>query len=354
MKTNQYLSRRDAVKTFTILGSGLFISPGMSAKSLHRNKQKLPGNSPGILSIGVHKRGLAGALGACKFGKMVACCDVDTAHFADFQERVRGQQDFDPVYYTDYKAALERKDVDIVTIGTPDHWHAMMIIDAIEAGKDVYVEKPMTLTIAEGIAVCNAVKKTGRVVQVGTQQRSEYDGLFLKAVALAKGGILGKKLKATVFLPISSKTMKDEFAVTDPPGTLNWGIWCGPVGKLSYCPQRCHGSWRSWVETGHGTLTDWGAHQIDIAQWALGADHTGPVEITGEGIFPHGNEATLALLTGRKPSSSMPNSYSTVRNYKAELKFKNGNTILINGQEPPPAYAKHNTGLLLEGENGYI
>ena len=354
MKNKQTLSRRETLKRLTILGSGLFIAPGLSARSLNMRKRILPGNSPGILAIGVRQRGLAVAYGAAQYGKIVACCDVDTSTFAKFQARMKDIQSFDPVYYTDYRSALERKDVDIVTIGTPDHWHALMIIDSLNAGKDVYVEKPITLTIAEGIAVCEAVRKSGRVVQVGTQQRSEYDGLFLKIVAIAKEGILGRKLKATVFLPAPYTGVEEEFPVINSPDSLNWDRWCGPVEKMAYSNERCHSSWRRWVETGHGTLTDWGAHHIDIAQWALGVSHTGPVEITGEGIFPHGKEATLDVITGQKPSSSLPNSYSTVRDFKAELKFKNGNIIVIEGRKPAPDYAKHGIGLLLEGEEGDI
>jgi len=350
MKKRNALSRRDAIKSFTILGTGMLFAPGMSAKTIRGLNQAT--NSLGILSIGVNRRGLADALGACKFGKMVACCDVDTATFGPFQKKLRTYQNSEPVYYTDYRAALERKDVDIVTIGTPDHWHAMIIIDALKAGKDVYVEKPMTLTIQEGIAVCEAVRKSNRVVQVGTQQRSEYYGAFLKAVAVAKEGLLGEKLKATVYLPIGNRYTSEVFPITTPPDSINWGKWTGPVQVLPYSQQRCHSSWRSWVETGHGGITDWGAHHIDIAQWALGVDHTGPTQIKGEGNFPLGREKTLAVILGEKPTSSLPNSYSAVRNYKAELNFENGNTIVINGQEPPPKYAKQPNGILFEGEKG--
>lgn len=354
MNKKDNFSRRDVIKSMTILGSGVFFAQGLAAKAL--NARKLPSEAPGILSIGVKRRGLAVALGVCNYGRMVACCDVDTSTFGPFQKKLKSYQNTEPVYYTDYKAALERKDVDVVTIGTPDHWHAMMIIDALNAGKDVYVEKPMTLTIAEGIAVCEAVKKNDRVVQVGTQQRSEYDGIFLKAVAIAKHGLLGKKLKATVFLDPFYREQEEliNYPVVSPPDSMNWDKWCGPVAKLPYCPERSHGSWRCWIETGHGPLTDWGAHHIDIAQWALGVENTGPISINGEGTFPLGRKETLAVVLGDKTSSSLPNSFSTVRNYRAILNFKNGNTIEINGQEKPPTYVRHPNGLLLEGEKGNL
>ncbi|MEX0981954.1 MAG: Gfo/Idh/MocA family oxidoreductase [Bacteroidales bacterium] len=347
------VSRRDALKTITILGSGLLTAPEITAMS-SKMHDKTPEKDLGILAIGVNRRGLAIALSACRYGKMIACCDVDTATFGLFQKRLREYQDEDAVYYTDYRAALERKDVDIVTIGTPDHWHARMIIDAIEAGKDVYVEKPMTLTIDEGIKVCEAVKKSGRIVQVGTQQRSEYEGVFLKAVACAQMGLLGKTLKATVYLPSNYWKELAEFPITDPPDSINWDKWCGPIQKMPYCPERAHRSWRSWLETGYGPLTDWGAHHIDIANWALGVADTGPTEITAEGTFPLGNELSYQILVGEKSSFDIPNHFSTVYNYKAKLNFENGNAIIINGQDEPPEISKVPNGLLIDGEKGNI
>ena len=354
MKTTKMsLSRRDALKKMAVMGSGLFITSGLSARSLKTKNKNLPGNSPGILAIGVNSRGMHVALHACNYGKVVACCDPDTATFGKFRASVRQYQDEDPVFYTDYRDALEQKDVDIVIIGAPDHWHTLMLVDSLAAGKDVYIEKPLTLTIAEGIALCEAVRKSDRVVQVGTQQRSEFDGIFLKAVAIAKEGILGKKINATAYLP-KSRTSKEVYPITDPPDSLNWDMWCGPLQYLPYCPQRCHSDWRGWVEAGYGTITDWGAHHIDIAQWALGVDHTGPVEIIGEGVFPHGKKTTLDVITGKKPSSSLPNSFSVVRNYHAKLKYENGTTLQVTDKPMPSEYSRHRNGLLLEGENGSI
>lgn len=350
------LSRRNAIKTLGLMGSGMLISPSIPAQPIQSSVNKRHKTSKkelGVLTIGPRKRGLAVAMGAATYGNIVACCDVDTAIFGPFQKKLASYQDTVPLYYTDYKQALERKDVDIVTIGTPDHWHALMIIDAIEAGKDVYVEKPMTLTIDEGIAVCDAVKRTGRVVQVGTQQRSEYDGIFLKAVAIAQLGILGGPLTATVYIPSSYGSSTEVFQETEVPGSLLWDQWCGPLGEMPYIAEHAHARWRLWVETGHGPLTDWGAHHIDIAQWALGVDHTGPEKIKGTGTFPLGREKTLAAILG-DTNSPLPNSYSTVRDYSAELTFSNGNVIKINGKRNKPDDLKSQNGLLLEGPNGNI
>lgn len=159
------------------------------------------GDGARFLAIGVRGRGGAISVGSCAFGRVVACCDVDTASVERFCDQLDRVQPERPKVYGDYREALARDDIDAVTIGTPDHWHAKMIVDAVRAGKDVYVEKPMTLTAADGEAVCRVVRESGRIVQVGTQQRSEYDGVFLKAVALARLGGFGPRLVATVKLP---------------------------------------------------------------------------------------------------------------------------------------------------------
>ena len=190
-------------------------------------------DKPGVLSIGVRGRGGAVAAGAARFGRIVSVCDVDAECSAGFLARLKkGIQDQVPDTCTDYRKALERKDVDIVTIGTPDHWHAKMIIDALEAGKDVYVEKPMTLTIEEGRIVCEAVKKSGRVVQVGTQQRSEYDGIFLKAVAIAHAGWLGN-ISMLLNRPLRWDPDKQEFVRNDQANALRSRKHRAPYGLNS-------------------------------------------------------------------------------------------------------------------------
>ena len=308
----------------------------------------------GVLAIGLRGRGSGLALASCRFGRVVASCDVDTASRDRFVKRLAVVQAEKPAFYRDYRQALEHPGVDVVTIGTPDHWHAKILMDAVRAGKDVYVEKPMSLTIDEGKIICRVVKETGRVVQVGTQQRSEYGGVFLKLVALAKRGLLGPKLTATVKLPSQYVYDFSPHPVTDPPATLNWDMWLGQVQSVPYSTKRCHGSWRSWIETGHGPLTDWGAHHVDIAQWAIGAETTGPVEVEGRGIWPQGREGTLAVLLGKKPSTSLPNGYSTVVDYQARLRFSGGNTINIISLKKPWEGGRHRVGLEIKGVRGQV
>ena len=311
-------------------------------------------DGPSFLAIGVGGRGTAISVGSAAFGRVVACADVDTAQIDAYLKHLSKVQAEPPQIYRDYREALERKDVDAVTIGSPDHWHARMLVDAVRAGKDVYVEKPMTLTVAEGDLVCRAVKESGRVVQVGTQQRSEYDGIFLKAVALARLGHLGKKLGATVMLPSRYGKPGGPLPFAEPPATLDWERWQGPAPASKYCPQRCHRSWRNWLETGCGPLTDWGVHHIDIAVWAINADPLATIEVSGQGTFPHGREATLEAMLGRKPFSALPNFSSTVTEYEATVRFAGGHELHIDGSGRPPAAGRGANGLELAGEAGKV
>lgn len=307
-----------------------------------------------FLAIGIRNRGGAISVGSCAFGKVVACCDVDSANLEKFFGHLDKVQPERPRVYRDYREALARDDIDAVTIGTPDHWHAKMIVDAVRAGKDVYVEKPMTLTVAEGEVVCRAVKESGRVVQVGTQQRSEYDGIFLKAVALARMGKFGSKLTATVKLPPRYGKGNDIFPFAAVPEGLDWDRWLGPSPKSRYCPQRCHGSWRMWLETGCGPLTDWGVHHVDIAVWAIDPPADGVVEIEGSGTFPHGREASRDVMLGRRPFDSLPNGFSTVMDYGAVLRFPGGHELRIDGRAREGQKGKPPNGLELSGAAGSV
>ncbi len=312
------------------------------------------GDGARFLAIGVRGRGGAISVGSCAFGRVVACCDVDTASVERFCAQLDRVQAERPKVYGDYREALARDDIDAVTIGTPDHWHAKMIVDAVRAGKDVYVEKPMTLTVADGEAVCRVVRGSGRIVQVGTQQRSEYDGVFLKAVALARLGGFGPRLVATVKLPPRYGKGSDVFPFVEVPEGLDWDRWLGPAPESRYCPQRCHGSWRIWLETGCGPLTDWGVHHVDIAMWAIDPPDEGVVEIEGSGTFPHGREASLDALLGKRPFSSLPNGFSTAMDYGAILRFPGGHELRIEGRAQAGQSGRPPNGLELSGPVGSV
>ncbi len=178
-------------------------------------------------------------------------------------------------------------------IATPDHWHTKIAVEAMHAGKDVYCEKPLTLTIDEGKLIEKAVKETGRVFQVGTMQRTECEHYFLQAIALVKHGRIGTVKKITC--GIGGMESSPVIPVTPVPEELDWEIWLGPAPKVPYraLPEmrtgygggvplysNCHYSFRNWHEYSGGKLTDWGAHHVDIACWAIGASDTGPSKIT--------------------------------------------------------------------------
>ena len=159
-------------------------------------------------------------------------------------------------------------------IGTPDHWHTKICIDAMQAGKDIYCEKPLTLTIDEGKKLGQVAKETGRVVQVGTQQRSDHNRVFLLAVAMVRDGRIGKIRKVTA--AIGGGPTGGPFPADNPPAELNWDMWLGQAPKVDYREHRCHAEFRWWYEYSGGKLTDWGAHHVDIGQWAIGMENSGP------------------------------------------------------------------------------
>lgn len=270
---------------------------------------------------------------AREFGDVVAVCDVDRNRVeATNQKLTAGSAEM----FSDYRKLLDRKDIDIVTIGTPDHWHTKIAIDAMRAGKDVYCEKPLTLTIEEGKLICKVVKETGRVFQVGTQQRSE--GPFAQAIAIVRAGRIGDVQRVTVMIGGGEKG--GPFKKTDPPSHLDWDTWLGQTPKVDYIPERCHYQFRWWYEYSGGKMTDWGAHHVDIAHWAMGAHDTGPVEIAGEAVHP------VELKNGYPVADDQ---YNTALSFTINCKFANGMELIIRDKTED-----RDNGVLIEGTNGRI
>ncbi len=230
---------------------------------------------PRIGSIGMRYQGTVIALKAQDHGDIVAIADVDR----NVREQARAGFGSTPAIYEDYRKLLDRKDIDVVTIGTPDHWHTKMVIDACRAGKDVYVEKPLTLTVDEGKRLCQAVAQTGRTVQVGSWQRSDHR--FRLAVEMVRQGRIGKLERVDVVL--GKNQTGGPFARSEPPRALNWDLWQGQTPNVPYIEERCHYTFRWWYEYSGGQMTDWGAHHLDIAQWGIDSD---PVEIEAQARFP--------------------------------------------------------------------
>jgi myo-inositol 2-dehydrogenase / D-chiro-inositol 1-dehydrogenase len=299
-------------------------------------------------SRGAFSQGRGIAMRAAQHGRMIAVCDVDSVHMAEFNTHFDNKL----ATYADYRRLLEREKPDIVTIGTPDHWHVPIAISALQAGCDVYCEKPLTLTIEEGFRVRDAVKESGRVFQVGTQQRSENDAMFLKAIAIAQSGRLGKNVKA--YAAIGGGTVGGPFPGTSPPEGLDWDMWLGPAQKADYSDER-RKEFRWYFDYSGGKMTDWGAHHIDIAQWALGHDRSGPVRVSGTGKFtpivPDHFDWT-AYLAGQ---ASLPNGYHTPSEFGVDLEFADGAVLHVcDSYNREEGNIHFPNGILLEGDAGRI
>ena len=212
----------------------------------------------------------------------VAVCDVDTTHLAAAVAQVEKASGKAPEGVADYRKILDRKDVDAVIVSTPDHWHAQITVDACHAGKDVYCEKPLTLTIAEGRKIVDAARKNKRIVQTGSQQRS--DAKFRQACELVRSGRLGKITEVKVGIP--GVNFKGP-AVEDgkPPAELDYDRWLGPAPERAYNEKRVHYLFRFFWDYSGGQLTNFGAHHLDIMQWALGMDESGPITIEGKARY---------------------------------------------------------------------
>lgn len=215
------------------------------------------------------------------FGQVVAVCDVDKGHLSEAVQylKKKGRQ---VDAYGDYRRMLDRKDLDAVVIATPDHWHALPTIDACSAGKDVFVEKPLSLTVAEGRKMVDAARRHNRVVQTGSQQRS--DPLFRQAVELIRSGRLGQLKQILVGIP-NVRFRGKKVADSAPPPDLDFNFWLGPAPLRPYNASQVHYNFRYFWDYSGGQMTNWGAHHIDIAQWALDADRSGPLEIEGTATF---------------------------------------------------------------------
>jgi predicted dehydrogenase len=288
------------------VGGALAAPYFLTASRAQDGAAEAPSDRPVIALIGCGGQGRGDMGQAMWFADVAALCDVDSERAAEAardaqggrRRRRRGQPEGEGEperpertvdQYGDYRRIIERKDIDAVIIGTPDHWHTKIAIEAMQSGKDVYCEKPLTLTIEEGQLLCEAVKKYKRVLQVGTQQRSDFDQVFLKAIALVREGRLGKVNKVTC--AIGSAPVSPEIPVADPPQNLDWEMWLGQAPLVDYrlIPDshsdagfpfsRCHYEFRWWYEYSGGKLTDWGAHHVDIATWALGLETTGPSSV---------------------------------------------------------------------------
>lgn len=220
--------------------------------------------------------------------QVIALCDVDQNHLAAVKATVdRTYENTDCATYSRFEELLARSDLDAVSIALPDHWHAIPAIAAAEAGLDIYGEKPLSHTLAEGRAMVKAVERNQRIWQTGSWQRSVRD--FHRAAELVRNGRIGKVKYCEVGLGGGYEDYagtKDKTAYGPPPPELDYDRWLGPAPMHPYCPARVHKNWRWVMAYGGGRIMDWTGHHLDIAHWGLGLDRTGPVLLEGTGVIP--------------------------------------------------------------------
>ena len=293
MKFLKPITRRNFLKSAAVVSS-VFIVPrrvlgghGFTAPSDKINI--------GFIGCGRQSAGLQRRFSNLADTQVVAGCDPYAAKLEKFiqaNNQIYAELTGQSVYkgtasFQDYRELLSRKDIDAVVIASPDHWHASMSVHAAEAGKDIYCEKPLSLTVREGRAMVNATRKHGRVFQTGSMQRSSKE--FTQAVQIVRSGAIGaiKKIVVSVGGPPKDWDLPAE----NLPQGLNWDLWMGPnVNERPYnnnlapdLEATFWARWRDYKEFGGGGMTDWGAHMFDIGQWGLGMDHSGPVKVISPG-----------------------------------------------------------------------
>ncbi len=342
-------SRRNFFKATVATGSALAVASSLGAAE---DGKKLRLGTIGVGgSRGRYNRGGTIARQAAEFATMVAVCDVDDLHTEEFAKEFDEKHGLKLNKYRDYREMFEKEDLDCVTIGTPDHWHVPIAIAALEAGLHVYCEKPLTLTIDEGKQVRDAVEKSGKVFQVGTQQRSTKDK-FLTAVAMVQTGRLGDNVNA--YIAIGGAPGDGPFETTDAPSDIDWDMWVGPAPKADYSEERRR-FFRWYFEYSGGKMTDWGAHHIDIAQWALAPGETGPVKVKGEGEFTKSVPSGFNWKKFLDGEISLPNAYNTATKFHIDLTYDNGAVMSVNHfYERDNDNVKIENGILFEGSKGRI
>ena len=277
--------------------------------------------------------------------QVVAVCDVNRESTGYWNGAVGGREPArriaDEAYadganpgscaaYGDYRDLLARADIDAVEIATPDHWHAIQVVEACRAGKDVYCQKPLSLAVYEGRAMANAVRDHGRVLQTGSQQRS--DPHFLRACELVRNGRIGKLQTVRCGLPGGRPDLGktgDRKRPEPVPDGFDYDMWLGPAPSKPYAPARCHVNFRWILDYSGGQVTDWGGHHPDCAQWGMGTDYTGPVEIrNARGSFP--------------PDEL----WDTATEFYFEAVYANGVTMIVSDKE--------RSGVTWEGDGGWV
>jgi predicted dehydrogenase len=314
--TNRSVSRRKFLQTAGLSLSAPYVIP---SSALGREGHTPPSETVHLGVIGTGGKGIGGMANfmRCQGARVAAVCDVEAgarAHAAT----IAGLADKDA--HSDFRELLARDDIDAVLITTPDHWHALQAVAAVRAGKDVYCEKPLSNTITEGRAIADAVERHGAVFQHGSQLRSMPG--TRKACELVRNGYIGELTSVTIGSPPGLETGHHE---PEPvPQGFDYDMWLGPAPYAPYTPWRVKvpGRLPCWYFISDYSKAGWvagyGVHDVDIAHWGMGTEHTGPVEVEGEGIYP------------------ADGLWDTVLTYRLEFRYANGVTITMTdtGQNP--------------------
>jgi predicted dehydrogenase len=388
-------TRREFIKTTAAAGVAASVPFIWTSKS---GRAQQPDSRPTVACIAIggsrgrYSRGRDIAFAAARHARIIAVVETDDLHAAEFKQNVadggprrggrgrgrrgRGEEGQggeqaaqrrsdapqpNPLNqvasqitaYRDYRVMLEKEKPDIVTIGTPDHWHVPIAVACLKAGCDVYCEKPLTLTIEEGNLIRDAVKQSGKVFQVGSQQRTEFGQNFLKAIAIVQSGRLGKNVTAHV--AVDSSTAGGPFESVAPPSDIDWDMWTGPAQVTGYSVERAR-EFRWYYDNSGGQLTDWGAHHVDIAQWALGKSNTNPVKVSGTGKFPPVVPEKFDWAAYFAGEAKLPsNAYHTALEFHLNLEYADGTVMTLhNLYDPKDGRAPTRNGIHFEGEDGRI
>ncbi len=329
-------TRREFLRTASAAAIGASGIPFLASNVLGRPGSVAPSNRIAIGCIGVGSMGTSNMLSFLEKpeAQIVAVCDVDAKRRAEARqtiEKKRGKKGV--AEYGDFRELLERKDLDAVSIATPDHWHALIAVAAARKGFDIYSEKPLAFSIAEGRAIVDAVDRYNIIWQTGSWQRSVRN--FRHACELVRNGRIGKIHTVRVGLPGGySISEQGGCYPTTPPAWFDYDMWLGPAPLVPYAPNRCHWNFRWISDYSGGQLTDWAGHHCDIAQWGMGTEMTGPVEIEGVAEFPKSKDGL----------------YDTAKRYRFVCTFREGFSMIVADRDQQPK----GMGVQFEGTDGWI
>jgi predicted dehydrogenase len=340
MKQKQGMNRRSFLKRTAGAAAGMAAFPYIvPASALGRDGAVAPSNRVTIGCIGLGGMGnsnLDGFLNDAR-AQVVAICDVDTQHRNAARDKVNAKYgNGDCAVYTDFREVIARADIDALSNALPDHWHAIPAIMGARAGKDIYSEKPLAYSIAEGRAICDATARYGTIWQTGSWQRSQDHFRF--ACELVRNGCIGQVHTVRVGLPSGNGIREGATAPCDPPEGFDYDMWLGPAPYAPYCPVRCHWNFRWISDYAGGQLTDWAGHHCDIAQWGMGTERTAPVSIEGKGVWPEAENGLFDTPDDYHFACRFPRDVSPVS--------PKGFTMIVS--------SKQRMGAFFEGEKGHV